>query len=569
MATDQLHQFYQQASTWAEQAQKSGWLSETDVEKIKSVEARTPTELFENGTQRPLVVAFFGGTGVGKSSLLNRLAGQAVARTGVERPTSREVTIYVHKSVQIQNLPEEFPVDKVKIALHQEEKNHDILWIDMPDIDSVDTSNKELVLEWLPHIDVLIYVVSPERYRDDRGWRLLLEHGHRHAWLFVINQWDKGQESQREDFTRLLNEAGFKHPIVLCTDSREKDHAPDDFEKLAQTIRSLANAHTIKQLETRGISLRMQELRKTLQQIAKRIGTDESFSTLQQRWQEIWETASAELEQGLAWKIESMAESFATRDAGLLQRFKKNESEQPTGKPTVDTAEMWDNWAQTRLNDALDNLIVEADAQTIPTAPLRTELPEIRDNARGWLENHLQTSLRAALLKPGTALQRFIYRTTGVLATILPLAALSWVGYRVFVGYYQSALAPEQYLGINFTTHSLLLVLTAWLIPWFAHRKLKPSLQKSALRGLQTGLSNGLSEIETQTRKIIEKLRQKQQQLCQQSEQILQKYSATEAAPQLLDNETLTRMLVTEPEQNRTNPETPGEETRQPNSSTG
>ncbi len=547
MATDQLRRFYQQASAWAEEARQSGWLSETDVERIKSVEARTPTELFESGTQRPLVVAFFGGTGVGKSSLLNRLAGQAVARTGVERPTSREVTIYVHKSVQIQKLPEEFPVDKVKIALHQEQNNHDILWIDMPDIDSIDTSNKQLVLEWLPHIDVLIYVVSPERYRDDRGWRLLLEHGHRHAWLFVINQWDKGQESQREDFTRLLNEAGFKHPIVLCTDSREKEHAPDDFEKLAQTIRSLANEHTIQQLETRGISLRMQELHNTLTQATEKIGSDESFAALQQHWQVIWDTTAAELEQGLAWKIDNMAESFASRDTGLLPRFKKSAPEQPASKPTTDTETIWDNWAQTRLNDVLDNLIVEADAQAIPTAPLRPKLSEIRKNAKGWTDNHLQTSLRSALLKPGTALQRFIYHSTGVLATILPLAALSWVGYRVLVGYYQSAAAPGQYLGINFTTHSLLLVVTAWLIPWLAHRKLKPSLQKAALRGLQTGLSDGLAEIGQQTRKITEELHQQQQKLHRKNEQISQQYAEPEPpAPQSSDNKTLARMLIAE-----------------------
>jgi len=301
----------------------------------------------------------------------------------------------------------------------------------------------------------------------------------------------------------------------------------------------------LEQLEARGISLRMQELRKALQQTAEKIGTDESFATLQQRWRAIWQTTSTELEQGLAWKTESMAETFAARDTGLLPRLKKSEPEQPAKKPAVDTEEMWDNWAQTRLNDALDNLIVEADALAVPTAPLRAELPGIRDNARGWIENHLQTSLRAALLKPGTALQRFIYRSTGLLATILPLAALSWVGYRVFVGYYQSALAPEQYLGINFTTHSVLLVLTAWLIPWLAHRKLKPSLQKAALRGLQTGLGNGLSEIDKQTRKIIEKLHQQQQQLRQDSEQILQKHAGTETAPQPLDNETLARMLVT------------------------
>ncbi len=545
MATDQLHRFYQQAGHWAEQARQAGWLSEADVENIKSVEARTPAELFDGGTQRPLVVAFFGGTGVGKSSLLNRLAGQAVARTGVERPTSREVTIYVHKTVQIQHLPEEFPVDKVKIALHQDQGNHDILWIDMPDIDSVDTRNKQLVLEWLPHIDVLIYVVSPERYRDDRGWRMLREHGHHHAWLFVINQWDKGQEPQREDFTRLLNEAGFSDPIVLCTDSREQEHTADDFGKLAHTIRSLANTHTIQELEARGISRRIQDLRHSLARATEQLGREDSFATLRQQWQAIWEATATELEQGLAWKTGAMAESFASRDTGLSALFKKPPKEQPAGEPVTDTGGIWDNWAQTRLNDALDNLIVEADALGIPTAPLRPELPEIRKNAGEWIENHLQRSLRSALQKPGTALQRFIYRSTGVLATILPLAALSWVGYRVFVGYYQSAAAPEQYLGINFTTHSILLVVTAWLLPWIAHRKLKPSLQKTALRGLQNGLGNGLEEIGQQTQRIIGRLHQQQQDFLQRSEQILNQLAGEEDTRQQPGNETLKRMLAT------------------------
>jgi len=547
MATDKLKNFYQQSKTWAQQAQIAGWLSETDAEHLISVEARTPTELFGSDTQRPLVVAFFGGTGVGKSTLLNRLAGQSVARTGVERPTSREVTIYVHKSVQIQHLPEEFPVDKVKIALHREENNHDILWIDMPDIDSVDISNKALVLEWLPHIDVLIYVVNPERYRDDRGWQLLLEHSYRHAWLFVINQWDKGQEPQLKDFTIQLNKAGFANPVVLCTDSREIEHTPDDFGTLAQTIRSLANAHTIKQLETRGIYLRMQELRKILIQTTDKIGSDESFAILPEHWEKNWKAASEELEQGLAWKIDSMAARFISRDTGgLIQRFKKNTPEQPTGEPSTDPDEIWDDWAQTRLNDTLDNLIIEADSLALPTPPLRSEIIRIRNNSSDWFQNHLQTALRSALLKPGTSLQRFIYRSTGILATLLPLAALGWVGYRVFAGYYQSALAPEQYLGINFTTHSALLVITAWLLPWIAHRKLKPSMQKTALRGLQSGLANGLAEISRQTKSSIEKLHRQQRELQQNAQQILQQYIAVKTNPQPLDNEILARMLITE-----------------------
>ena len=549
MATEQLQQLYHQAGEWAAQAQQSGWLTRAEVADIESVEARTPTELFESGTRRPLVVAFFGGTGVGKSSLLNRLSGEPIARTGVERPTSREVTIYVHKSVQIQSLPEEFPVDKVKIALHQQEDNHDILWIDMPDIDSVDTSNRQLVLEWLPHIDVLIYVVSPERYRDDRGWRLLLEHGQRHAWLFVINQWDRGAEPQREDFERLLGEAGFGNPIVLCTDSRQGERSPDDFGKLAQTIRSLANAHTIEQLEKRGISLRIRELGAALQRATEKTGSEESIAALQERWQEIWESTTAELEQGLAWKTESVAQSFAARDAGLLRGLgKQSPDDQPSARPTVDIGEMWDSWAQTRLEDALDNLIVEADALAIPVTPLRSALPGIRTNAATWLDNRLQSSLRAALLKPGTALQRFIYRSTGLLSAILPLAALGWVGYRVLTGYYQSAQAPEQYLGINFATHSLLLVTTAWLLPWLAHRRLKPSMQKAAQHGLQAGVASGLAEISQQVRQTLEKLQREQQEIQTSARQLLQEFAGTATISRPADHETLTRMLVSESE---------------------
>ncbi len=554
MAAEQLQRLCNQARQWAARARQAGWLAQAELANIESVEARTPGELFESGTRRPLVVAFFGGTGVGKSSLLNRLAGEPVARTGVERPTSREVTIYLHKTVQIQRLPREFPVEKVKIALHQQEENHDILWIDMPDIDSVDTGNRKLVLEWLPHVDVLIYVVSPERYRDDRGWRLLLEHGQRHAWLFVINQWDRGTESQREDFVRLLGEAGFHEPIVLRTDSREGERVADDFEKLAATIRSLANAHTVEQLERRGISLRIRELGEVLGRALERSGEPESLDLLRERWREIWEKTAVELGQGLAWKTESMAERFATRDGGLLQGLGKRPPDEQPESPSVDTGEIWDAWAQTRLQDALDSLVVEADALAIPAPPLRAALPEIRGSASSWLEQRLQGSLRATLLRPGTALQRFIYRTMGVLSALLPLTALGWVGYRLLTGYYQSAQAPQHYLGMDFAIHSLLLVVTAWLLPWLAHRKLKPSMQKAARRGLQAGIASGLAEIDQQVRQRLEKLQRELQEIRQDALRIMEEVgdAAPEAAPR--GDGTLARMLVSDGGQGAENP---------------
>ena len=207
--SDEFDHQLQAAKRWVLEARDGGWLAEADIARLQGLENRSPSGLFEPGAHRPLVAAFFGGTGVGKSTLLNRLAGQAIAKVGVERPTSRELSIFLHESLHIRQLPESFPVDRVRVARHSDDSRRQVLWIDMPDIDSTEASNRDLVADWLPHIDVLIYVVSPERYRDDKGWRLLREHVSKHAWLFVMNQWDRGQEAQVADFIKLLRQGGF------------------------------------------------------------------------------------------------------------------------------------------------------------------------------------------------------------------------------------------------------------------------------------------------------------------------------------------------------------------------
>ena len=91
-----------QAQHWAEAAISEGQISHAQAQDLLALDARSTDSLFvsdlANGA-KPLIVAFMGGTGVGKSSLLNRLAGQAIAKAGVERPTSREVTLYHHQSL--------------------------------------------------------------------------------------------------------------------------------------------------------------------------------------------------------------------------------------------------------------------------------------------------------------------------------------------------------------------------------------------------------------------------------------------------------------------------------------
>src|SRR4051812_26692611 len=47
-----------------------------------------------------LVIVLMGGTGVGKSSLLNALAGDSIAQASYTRPTTRDPVVYYHRSLR-------------------------------------------------------------------------------------------------------------------------------------------------------------------------------------------------------------------------------------------------------------------------------------------------------------------------------------------------------------------------------------------------------------------------------------------------------------------------------------
>ncbi|MFQ5807280.1 MAG: GTPase, partial [Phycisphaerae bacterium] len=310
-----------QTREWFERAHADGWLTDSDLKRLASLEQRTPADLFADAHPRPLVVAFFGGTGVGKSSLLNRLAGEPIARTGVERPTSREVTIYLHESVELATLPPELPVEHVRSARHRADARREVLWIDAPDIDSAHEYNRKLALAWLPHVDLLVYVVSPERYRDDVGWRVLRQRGHKHGWMFVLNRWDEGDASQKQDFGRMLRDAGFNEPLLLCTSCAPMASplpTPDEFDRLETAIRALLAAHGVRELERLGHRARLLEMRDTLNAARRRLGDGERWRRVHAARELHWQRARTDLLQGLEWPIRAAAGRLAIRQRGLL-----------------------------------------------------------------------------------------------------------------------------------------------------------------------------------------------------------------------------------------------------------
>ena len=524
---------------WAEQASASGWINADAAADLSQLDTRTPEALFsgygaETGSAaRPLIVAFMGGTGVGKSSLLNRLAGKAIARAGIERPTSREVTLYHHHSVALQNLPEALPLAKINISQHDDESKKNIVWIDMPDFDSTEQRNKHLVLQWLPHIDVLIYVVSPERYRDEKAWRLLLAEGARHAWLFALNQWDRGQLAQYEDFNRQLHKAGFVEPIIFKTVCAEGLQI-DEFSALESTIQALATAHIIEQLEQRGLQVRKNELQKKLQQVGETLGSEQTVQQATALWRKQWQRTTQQLQAGFAWPIKQIAAYYAEHAADLMtQRTTTNHS-------------LWDAWAQARFDDALDEFISTIDQSGLPALPFKQQSALLREKAPNIMQTQTELATRVALANPGNALQRGFLKAMRLCEIVLPLTAMSWVGYKVFMGYYTSNMTDNHYLGVDFAIHSSLLIALTWLIPFFILKKSQPSLKKSALKGLNKGLHTAFSLIESEVVSTIENLAQQHKEQVSQLTVLMEQCAETDADKLLsiANDSPLTRMLI-------------------------
>ncbi len=554
---------------WATQALAAGWINSETAQPLIEVDARTPDTLFNHNGSRPLIVAFMGGTGVGKSTLLNRLAGKSIARAGVERPTSREVTLFHHHSVAIKHLPEQLPLAQIKIAEHDDESRKNVIWIDMPDFDSTEQSNKHQVLEWLPHIDVLIYVVSPERYRDEKAWRLLLAEGGRHAWLFVLNQWDRGQTEQYEDFKQQLHKAGFVEPIIFktaCTDSPQAD----EFSALEATIRSLATGHIVDQLEQRSARIKKDELKRDLENTGGALGSGAAFKQLPTLWQQQWQRSSHILQQGFAWPIQQLAQHYAAhaadlfnnpataRDGGSVAIGREpmrptardsgsREAMRPTAKyATGARFNLWDEWAEARFDDALNEFISDADHLGIPVNPLKQQLSELREKAPRIVQAQSELSARQALANPGNALHRGFLKFMRLCEIILPLAAICWVGYQVFIGYYTSNMTEVDYLGVDFAVHSTLLITISWLMPFFILKKLKPSLEKSALKGLNRGLSTAVNMIDGEVLLAIENVANEQSEQLKQLNGLIElcRVGDADRRSSVDSNSPLARMLI-------------------------
>ncbi|MCI7551117.1 MAG: 50S ribosome-binding GTPase [Actinomycetaceae bacterium] len=173
------------------------------------------------------VVAFAGGTGAGKSSLFNAVLGKQVARVAATRPTTS-----IAQSVSSHAMPDLLDYLEVHDRTEDPELGRvfglggtatPLVLIDLPDIDSTQSRNREIAHSLIQRVDVLVWVLDPQKYADAVVHEDYLQAMAEACGVtfVVLNQIDRIPVSQGEallaDAQRVVQADGVDVPVLATS----------------------------------------------------------------------------------------------------------------------------------------------------------------------------------------------------------------------------------------------------------------------------------------------------------------------------------------------------------------
>jgi GTP-binding protein EngB required for normal cell division len=158
------------------------------------------------------VVAIAGATGAGKSTLFNALSRTALAETGVRRPTTSQSMSVTFGASDTSELLSWLGIPRRHSAPGRDLT--DLVLIDLPDYDSTVERHRDEVDRLVSLVDVILWVVDPQKYADAALHEryLIPLSSHSDVMLFVLNQIDRVRPEQvdkiRSDMAHLLVDEG-------------------------------------------------------------------------------------------------------------------------------------------------------------------------------------------------------------------------------------------------------------------------------------------------------------------------------------------------------------------------
>jgi len=175
-----------------------------------------------------LCLGLVGGTGVGKSTLINALAGEEISPSSEVRPTTDRLVLYRHRDNPFSLAEDE------QVRLHQAGPLQRIALADFPDFDSIEPSHRRTLARHFPKLDLLLWVVDPGKYADQAffDWLAAAPQARVNS-VFIFNKIDEYQSRYGPEASAVLSEvigdfenklqkhAGLDRPMIFPLSARQ------------------------------------------------------------------------------------------------------------------------------------------------------------------------------------------------------------------------------------------------------------------------------------------------------------------------------------------------------------